>query len=73
VADIRGNILPPEAAQVKLLGQKRKRGRRPQVAGAWVFQQLDIASPMAHPPQDGAILAGAQIEEVALNLGEELA
>jgi hypothetical protein len=73
VANIRGNILPPEAAQVKLLGQKRKRGRRPQVAGAWAFQQLDIASPVAHPPQDAAILAGAQIEEVALNLGEDLA
>ena len=73
VANLRGNILPPEAAQVTLLGQKRKRGRRPQVAGAWVYQQLDIASPVAHPPQDAAILAGAQVEEVALNLGEEFA
>jgi hypothetical protein len=49
VANMKGLFLPPNSAQVKLLGQKRRRGRRPQVAGAWVFQHLDIGSPVAHP------------------------
>jgi hypothetical protein len=49
VANLRGNILPPHVAQVTLLGQKRKRLRRPQIGAAWQMQQLDIASPVAHP------------------------
>jgi hypothetical protein len=72
VANIRGKLLPPKAAQVTLLGHKRKRGRRPQVPGAWVFQELDIGSPVAHPQQDPEALAGISGENVALNLNAEL-
>jgi hypothetical protein len=68
VANVRGLLLQPNAAQVKLLRQKRRRGRRAQVAGAWVFQQLDIGSPVAHPQQDAVLLADGNAEMAGINL-----
>lgn len=65
--------MPPKAAQVTLLDQKRKRGRRPQVPYAWVFQQLDIGSPVEHPPQDPRRLSGIEEENVGQNLALEIA
>lgn len=52
VANMNNRLLPPNRAQVTLLGQKRKRGRRARVGAAWVYQELDIASPPAHPQQN---------------------
>jgi hypothetical protein len=58
VAMYRGTMNPPENLGIFLLGRKRKRGRRPQAAPAWERMGYDINSPVAHPQQDPAELAG---------------
>ena len=58
VAMLRGTIIPPIAARVRLLGRKRRRGRRPQAAPAWMRQPFNLNSPMAHTEQNEAALAG---------------
>ena len=58
VAMLRGTIIPPIAARVRLLGRKRRRGRRPQAAPARMREPLNLNSPIAHPEQNEAALAG---------------
>jgi hypothetical protein len=64
VAILRGTMVPPREARVTLLGRKRKRGRRPQAAPAWQYQQFDMNTPIQHPQQDPALLAGAVANDV---------
>jgi hypothetical protein len=70
VAMIRGTMIPPANAVVHLLGRKRKRGRKPMAAPAWDRMGFDINSPIHHPQQDFAELAG--IAGAGENLGAEL-
>lgn len=73
VAMIRGTMAPPANIQINLLGRKRRRGRRPQAAPAWERMVLDINSPVAHPQQDEAVLAGHNVGENLLpELQEEV-
>ena len=58
VGIIRATMIPPQEARATLLGRKRRRGRKPQVAPAWEYQAFDINSPAHHPMQDHAVLAG---------------
>lgn len=58
VGIIRATMIPPQEARATLLGRKRRRGRKPQVAPAWEYQSFDINSPPHHPLQDPAVLAG---------------
>ena len=44
VAMLRGTIIPPIAARVRLW-----RGRRPQAAPAWMRQPFNLNSPFIHP------------------------
>ena len=69
VAMIRGTLVPPENARIHLLGRKRKRGRKPQAAPAWERMGFDINSPVNHPQQDEAELAG---QAVGVNLFPEI-
>lgn len=69
VAMIRGTLVPPENARIHLLGRKRKRGRKPQAAPAWERMAFDINSPVNHPQQDEAELAG---QGVGVNLLPEI-
>lgn len=71
VAIIRGTLVPPREAKVTLLGRKRKRGRRPQAAPAWNYQNFDLNSPVQHPQQDPALLAGAVANDVLLDIALE--
>jgi hypothetical protein len=64
VAILRGTMVPPREARVTLLGRKRKRGRRPQAAPAWQYQQFDMNTPIQHPQQDPALLAGIVANDV---------
>ena len=48
---LRGTIIPPIAARIRLLGRKRRRGRRPQAAPAWMRQPFNLSTPIAHPEQ----------------------
>jgi hypothetical protein len=64
VAILRGTMAPPRMARVTLLGRKSKRGRRPQAAPSWQYQALDMNTPVQHPQQDPALLAGAVANDV---------
>ena len=64
VAMLRGTIIPPIAARVRLLGRKRRRGRRPQAAPAWMRQPFNLNSPIAHPEQNEAALAGLVLPDM---------
>ena len=64
VAMKRGILIPPPAAKVTLLGRKKKRGRRPLAAPAWEHQPFRLNSPVQHPQQDPAILAGLVVNDV---------
>jgi hypothetical protein len=55
---MRGTLNAPRAAQVQLLGRKRKRGRRPLAPPAWEMLPFAINSPLQHPQQDPAVLLG---------------
>ena len=70
VAMIRGTMIPPDDAGIHLLGRKRKRGRIPQAAPAWERMGFDMNSPVHHPQQAHAELAG--IGEEGENLQAEL-
>ena len=70
VAIIRGTMVPPANAVVHLLGRKRRRGRKPQAAPAWERMGFDVNSPIHHPQQNLAELAG--IAGVGENLEAEL-
>ena len=82
LAMMRGTLNAPRAAQVQLLGRKRKRGRRPLAPPAWEMLPFAINSPLQHPQQDPVVLLGAQpvpnpVEGIAqlqagLNLAEAL-
>lgn len=62
VGIIRG--LPvPEHARVMLLGRKRRRGRKPMAAPAWQYQPFELASPIAHVPQNEQDLLGNNEQE----------
>lgn len=71
VAILRGTMVPPREARVTLLGRKRKRGRRPQAAPAWQYQPFDMNTPVQHPQQDPALLAGAVANEVQQDIALE--
>ena len=73
VAMMRGTLVAPHAAQIHLLGRKRKRGRKPLAAPAWEMMPFAIDTPPQHPQQDPGILLGA-IPAMAPNLvaGENL-
>lgn len=58
VAIMRGTLNPPRAAEVQLLGRKRRRGRRPMAAPAWERMEFALQSPIQHPQQDNEILLG---------------
>jgi hypothetical protein len=60
LAMMRGTLNAPRAAQVQLLGRKRKRGRRPLAPPAWEMLPCAINSPLQHPQQDPAVLLGPQ-------------
>jgi hypothetical protein len=74
VAMIRTTMVAPVNARVHLLGRERKRGRKPQAGHAWERQGIDINSPVHHPQQNHAELAGEEQGAVVHgeNLGEEL-
>lgn len=61
LAMMRGTLNAPRAAQVQLLGRKRRRGRRPQAPPAWEMLPFVLNSPLLHPQQDDAILLGAAL------------
>ena len=58
VAMMRGILVPPNAAQIQLLGRKRRRGRKPLAAPAWEMMPFALDTPPIHPQQDAAILLG---------------
>ena len=58
VALMKGILTPPREAEVKLLGRKRRRGRRPMAAPAWERMEFTLRSPIVHPQQDDEILLG---------------
>ena len=43
---------------------KRRRGRRPQAAPAWMRQPFNLNSPIAHPEQNEATLAGLVLPDM---------
>ena len=63
VAMMRGTLAPPQAAQVQLLGRKKRRGRKPLAAPAWEMMQFAIDTPPHHPQQDDAILLGHAVAQ----------
>lgn len=58
VALMKKTLFAPRAAQVQLLGRKRRRGRRPMAAPAWERIEFELRSPIQHPQQDVNILLG---------------
>ena len=72
VAMMRNTLVPPQAAQVQLLGRKRRRGRKPLAAPAWEMMQFAIDTPPQHPQQDDAILLGQPVAQHEA-FGEDLA
>ena len=70
---MRRTLVAPTAAQVILLGRKRRRGRRPMAATAWERMEFELHTPIQHPQQDNNILLGAPVENLAADLvGESL-
>ena len=72
---MRGTLIPPQAAQVQLLGWKRKRGRKPIAAPAWERMAFALDTPPQHPQQEAAILLGPhaviQLDRVGADLAAE--
>ena len=72
---MRGTLIPPQAAQVQLLGRKRKRGRKPLAAPAWERMAFALDTPPQHPQQEAAILLGPhaviQLDGVGADLAAE--
>ena len=60
---LRGTIISPITARVRLIGRKRRRGRRPQAA-AWMCQPFNLNSPITHPEQNEAALAGLVLPDM---------
>ena len=56
VALMRGILVAPQAAQIQLLGRKRRRGRKPMAAPAWEMMPFALDTPPQHPQQDAAVL-----------------
>lgn len=71
IAIKRGILIPPAEARVTLLGRKLKRGRRPLAAPAWEYQPFRLYSPVQHPQQDPAVLAGLVINDVNQDIALE--
>ena len=75
VAMMKGTLVPPQAAQVQLLGRKRRRGRKPLAAPAWERMAFALDTPPQHPQQEAAILLGPhaaiQLDGVGANLAAE--
>ena len=61
---LRGTIIPPIAARIRLLGRKRRRGRRPQAAPAWMRQPFNLSTPIAHPEQNEAAVVGLVLPDM---------
>ena len=75
VAMMKATLAAPRAAQVQLLGRKRRRGRRPMAAPAWERMDFHLQSPLQHPQQDESILLGpalAVTNDLAADLVNEL-
>jgi hypothetical protein len=68
VAIMRGILVAPRAAQVQLLGRKRRRGRRRMAAPAWKRMKFEIQTPVQHPQQNNAILLGPPVADIATDL-----
>ena len=49
---------------VAMLRGKRRRGRRPQAAPAWMRQPFNLNSPIAHPEQNEAALADLVLSDM---------
>ena len=68
-------LVPSQAAQVQLLGRKRRRGRKPLAAPAWERMAFALDTPRQHPQQEAAILLGPhaaiQLEGVGADLAAE--
>lgn len=71
VAMMRGTLVAPHAAQIQLLGRKRRRGRKPMAAPAWEMMPFALDTPPQHPQQDPAILLGIPVAAGA-NLAADL-
>lgn len=71
VAMMRRTLVAPRAAQVVLLGRKRRRGRRPMAAPAWERMEFELHTPIQHPQQDNNILLGVPVENLAADLVAE--
>jgi hypothetical protein len=72
VAMMRGTLVAPHAAQIQLLGRKRRRGRKPMAAPAWEMMPFALDTPPQHPQQDAAILLGNPVAD-GDNLAADLA
>ena len=75
VAMMKSTLIAPRAAQVQLLGRKRRRGRRPMVAPAWERMDFQLQSPLQHPQQDESVLLGPALvatNDLASDLVNEL-
>ena len=68
VALMRRILTAPRAAEVRLIGQKRRRGRRPMAAPAWERMEFALQSPVQHPQQDEGILLGSPVGLLATDL-----
>ena len=68
VALMRRILTAPRAAEVRLLGRKRRRGRRPMAAPAWERMEFALNSPVQHPQQDEGILLGPPVSLLAIDL-----
>ena len=65
---MRRTLVAPRAAQVQLLGRKRRRGRRPLAAPAWERMEFELNTPIQHPQQDNDILLGPPVPDIAADL-----
>ena len=72
VALMRGILVAPQAAQIQLLGRKRRRGRKPMAAPAWEMMPFALDTPPQHPQQDAAVLLAQPNDVPGDNLAADL-
>jgi hypothetical protein len=58
---MRGTLVAPRAAQIQLLGCKRRRGRKPMAVPAWEMMPFALDTPPQYPQRVAAILLGIPI------------
>ena len=69
---MRGILVAPQAAQIQLLGRKRRRGRKPMAAPAWEMMPFALDTPPQHPQQDAAVLLAQPNDVPGDNLTADL-